>query len=163
MQDGYPESVAEVIDDRMRFNSAAFRAVRTFARSNPWKGSVKERKGKFLRLNQFLAAAYQKPAPELVFGDLDGSHSGSSHYIPALHRIVLVGKLSVVTYLHEFAHSRGKGERRACEWSINLFKRIWPEQYGRLRHVGHTLIRGERSSGRAFPEAQYTGDPESRQ
>lgn len=137
--DVYPSTVIEVLDDHMR--SAALRTVRAFAESRPWAGSVEERKEKFHELNRALSKAYDTTEPELVFGRLDGTSSGSSHYIPRLHRIVLVGKLSVVTYLHEFAHSRGMGEQGACRWSINLFRRCFPKQFGKLVHVGHTLIR----------------------
>ena len=137
----YPQTVAEVLDERMTFRPAALRAVCALRRSRPWHGTLDRRKEKFLRLNQDLAVAYGIPEPELRFDGLDGSHSGNSHYIPALHRIVMSGKLSVVTYLHEFAHSRGMGERGACRWSINLFRRCFPKEYARLTHVGHTLVR----------------------
>ncbi len=140
-RDDYPATVVEVMDDHMRFRPAALRAVLVFAESRPWAGSVQERKGKFRQLNRELSEAYGITEPELVFGRLDGTSSGSSHYIPRLHRIVLVGRLSVVTYLHEFAHSRGMGEQGACRWSINLFRRCFPRQFGKLIQVGHTLIR----------------------
>jgi hypothetical protein len=52
------------------------------------------------------------------------------------------GRLSVVTYLHEFAHALGRDERGACRWSINLFRRVFPEQFARLAASGHTLRRG---------------------
>ena len=140
-RDDYPATVVEVLDDQMRFRSAALRAVRAFADSCPWAGSVEERKEKFRQSNRALSQAYDITKPELVFGRLDGMSSGSSHYISRLHRIVIVGKLSVVTYLHEFAHSRGMGEQGACRWSINLFRRCFPKQFGKLIHVGHTLVR----------------------
>ena len=137
----YPATVVEVLDDQMRFSPAALRAVRAFSDARPWAGSVEERKEKFRKLNKELSEAYNITEPGLAFGRLDGMSSGSSHYIPHLHRIVLVGKLSVVTYLHEFAHSRGIGEQGACRWSINSFRRGFPKQFGKLIHVGHTLIR----------------------
>lgn len=140
-RDNYPETVNEVLDPNAKYKPAALRAVRSFARSRPWSGSLDERKEKFRRLNHDLADAYGIPEPELAFGSLDGSHSGNSHYIPAFHRITLLGKLSVVTYLHEFAHSRGMGERGACRWSINLFRRCFPRSFARLAHAGHMLVR----------------------
>jgi len=140
-RDDYPATVVEVLDDHIRFRPTALRAIRAFAESRPWAGSVDERKEKFRQLNRALSEAYGITEPELTFGRLDGTGSGSSHYIPHLHRIVLVGKLSVVTYLHEFAHSRGKGEKGACRWSINLFRRCFPKQFGKLVHIGHTLVR----------------------
>ena len=49
--------------------------------------------------------------------------------------------LSVLAYLHEFAHARGADERQACHWSINLFRRCFPRSFARCRAVGHTLVR----------------------
>jgi hypothetical protein len=136
----YPETVTEVLGDGARFKPAALRALREFRRSRPWRGSPQEREEKFRTLNRSLAAAYEMREPELVFEVLDGT-TGGGRYIPALHRVVLAGKLSVVTYLHEFAHARGFGERATCKWSINLFRRVFPRQFARLIHVGHMLVR----------------------
>lgn len=137
----YPETVAEVLDDNTRFKLAALCAIRIFAKSGPWSGTTDDRKEKFRKLNHDLAVAYGIREPDLLFGVLDGSSSCRSRYMSSSHEIVLTGKLSVVTYLHEFAHARGMGERGACRWSLNLFRRVWPRQYGRLTHHGHMLVR----------------------
>jgi len=137
----YPQCVLEVVDDQMTYRPEVIHVVRRFAQRQPWRGTVEDREAKFEQLNRDLAVAYGIAMPALNFKCIDGSSSGSSHYIPTQHRIVLVGKLSVVTYLHEFAHALGMDERGACQWSINLFKRCFPQQYGRLVHVGHMLIR----------------------
>ena len=137
----YPTTVLELVDEQMQFKASALRAVKRFAELSPWRGSLDERKEKFRGLNKSLADAYGIPEPDLQFEMIDGSSSGSSHYIRALHRIVLEGKLSVVTFLHEFAHARGKGEQGACRWSINLFRRCFPRQYSRLVGRGHMLIK----------------------
>ena len=137
----YPATVVEVLDDQISFRPATLRAAHIFAKSNPWRGSLDQRKKKICKLNQSLATVYGIRKPELVFGNLDGSSSGRSYYEPGRHRIALVGKLSVVTYLHEFAHARGMGEQGACRWSINLFRRCFPRQFSRLIQVGHTLVR----------------------
>lgn len=140
MSNDYPAMVIEIIDDAMRFKPATLKALRQFAASRPWHGSVSERKEKFRKLHKALSTAYGIIEPQLVFGLIVGSSSGASHYIQPIHRIVLVGRLSVVTYLHEFAHARGMGERNACRWSVNLFRQVFPRQYARLVHVGHTLV-----------------------
>ena len=77
-------------------------------------------------------------------------------YTPATHEIRLIGKLSVVTYLHEFAHARGADERQAVAWSVNLFARLFPRSFARLDQHGHTLViqRGRRRAG------QRPGDSE---
>ena len=137
----YPEAVIEVLDDDIQYPLAVTDAMKSFAETNPWKGSQNLRKKKFQRLNRDLARACSIQEPTLEFGLLDNGSSGASYYRPRDHRIVLVGKLSVVTYLHEFAHALGFDEEAACRWSINLFRRCFPRQYSRLIHVGHTLLR----------------------
>ena len=139
----YPEAVIEVLDDDIQYPPAVTDAVKGFAETNPWKGSQNSRRKKFQQVNRDLARACSIEEPTLNFGLLDGSSSGSSFYSPSDHRIVLTGKLSVVTFLHEFAHALGHDERKACRWSINLFRKCFPRQYSRLIHVGHTLVRPE--------------------
>jgi hypothetical protein len=138
----YPATVEQVLDPAMTFKPAALRAVRMFARSKPWRGSIAQRKEMFRRLNRALAAAYGIAEPRLVFAGVEaGAPSGRSSYRPLFHTITLAGRLSVVTYLHEFAHARGADERQACRWSINLFRRCFPRSFARCRAVGHTLVR----------------------
>jgi hypothetical protein len=47
----------------------------------------------------------------------------------------------VVTVLHEWGHVLGLGERGACRWSVNLFRRVFPREFERLARVGHLLVR----------------------
>jgi hypothetical protein len=137
----YPRSVAEVLDDRMTFRPAALRAVRAFARSKPWRGTFAERWDKFMALRQALSEAYGV-APILEFhGTEQPGAVGNGAYWPAFNKIVLVGRLSVVTFLHEFAHARGADERQAVRWSVNLFRRCFPRSFARCRQVGHLLVR----------------------
>ena len=140
----YPECVLEVLDDQMTFPREILSVVHRFAAADPWAGNIEQRKAKFRQLNRDLSrACHPLIEPDLTFGVIDGGPSGSSHYCPSQHQIVLVGRLSVVTYLHEFAHAMGMDERDACRWSINLFRRCFPKEYSRLIHVGHTLIQPE--------------------
>lgn len=137
----YPATAIEVLDDQMSFSSDLLQAVQRFAESGPWKGSTRSRQEKFRQLNCSMAETCGIEPPKLRFERMDGGTTGASHYIPRDHRIVMVGKLSVVTFLHEFAHALGYDERKACRWSINLFRECFPRQYSRLIHVGHTLVR----------------------
>jgi hypothetical protein len=139
-RDNYPSTVSEILDDRMTFRPEALRAVRAFRRSNPWRGTIAERFAKFRTLNEALADAYRMATPKLAARHITGSCSASSCYRPGKHAITLSGRLSVVTYLHEFAHARGCDERRAVRWSVNLFRRVFPGSYARCRHSGHMLI-----------------------
>lgn len=139
-RDEYPQTVQDVLDENMTFRPAALRAVRAFARSKPWRGTIDERHWKFRALHRALCEAYGlDPQPRLIFGNDHSTCSGSSCFIPAANAIVLRGRLSVVTYLHEFAHARGMRERQACRWSINVFRRCFPLSWGRARFDGHMI------------------------
>jgi hypothetical protein len=115
---GYPRTAAECLRDGMKFRRGVIPAVREFRRAGPWRGTLAQRKRKFRRLNEPLARAYGMPAPELRFERIDGGFSGASYCLrrgdgrPAV--ITMRGKLSVVTFLHEFAHALGRDERGAC-------------------------------------------------
>ena len=137
----YPETVVEVLDDEITYPDELLCVMRIFSAAKPWSGSTQSRKRKFSDVTRMMATACQIDEPTLTFGSLDEGSSGSSFYSPGEHRITLTGKLSVVTFLHEFAHAMQMDEKDACKWSINLFRRCFPKQYSRLVHVGHTLIR----------------------
>ena len=137
-QPNYPATVAEVLDPPVRFRPQTVAAVKRFARSKPYRGSVEERKQKFLALHRELCRVYRKRT-RLDFGVLEGGDSGSSYYCPATDQITLCGKLSVITALHEFAHALGKDERGAVRWSVNLFRLCFPRSFARCQPAGHTL------------------------
>lgn len=130
----YPRTVAEVLDVNRKYKPDVLRAVRTFRRSRPWRGTVAERREKLAALHRTLCAAYGLTVA------LRFCH-GPDCFIPATSEIRL-SKPSVVTYLHEFAHAAfGSCERTACGWSINLFRRVFPRSFARCRQAGHMLYR----------------------
>lgn len=143
----YPQTVIEILDDRIRFPQSVINAMRCFADWGPWSGNRKDRRNKIRHLNRRLAAALGVLAPELRFVSGRRACGRGSCYVVRLHQIILVGKISVVTYLHEFAHSLGLDEMGACRWSINLFRLCFPEKYSRLSHEGHILVRSHPVSG----------------
>ena len=134
----YPRSVSEVLDRQIRFRKSTVLAVSLFKSNRPWSGSLDERKQKFIKLHHDLCRIYDKRTI-LRFGALNGGSSGNSSYARAADVITLRGKLSVVTYLHEFAHVLGRDERGACRWSINLFAKYFSEQFVRCSRQGHML------------------------
>lgn len=130
----YPRTVAEVLDDTITYRPAVLAAMRTFRRARPWVGTPRARGAKLRALNDALALAYGIDAPRLRTGGTAASYS------PGTHTITL-DRLSVVTFLHEFGHALGKNERQTCRWSINLFRRVFPRSFARLRARGHMLIK----------------------
>jgi len=142
MPANYPSTVAEVIRPQRKYKPEVLAALREFRSSKPWRGTVAERKQKFLSLHQALTAIYGRPVQlEFQVGDTE-SERGNGYCTADRRTIVLVGKLSVVTYLHEFSHSIfGPDERQACDWSINLYRRIFPRSAARMSTVGHLIVR----------------------
>jgi hypothetical protein len=122
----------------MKFRPGVLAAVRRFKAGKPYRGSLDERKLKFSTLHQDLCCIFSKQTT-LNFGVIDDSPSDASSYCPGTDTITLKGKLSIVTYLHEFAHALGRDERGACKWSVNLFKRTFPVLFSRCAQDGHTL------------------------
>ena len=139
----YPDSVAEVLRPNKKYNPDTLRALKRFRRSKAWRGDFQEKKAKFQSLHAALCEVYGM-STELRFVNIGGGDSGSSHFIPARNRIVLEGRFSVVTYLHEFGHAKGMDERKACIWSINLFKRIFPKSFERCEFQGHMVVNNNR-------------------
>ena len=136
----YPPTVAECLDDSMRFRVSTLNALRMYRSLKPWRGDDRERERKLRVLHEALCIIYRVVVPLVV--ECGGGDSGGSSYNGINRTITLRGRLSVVTYLHEFAHALGKlDEREACRWSINLFRRVFPREFDRLAHDGHTLRR----------------------
>lgn len=152
----YPATAQECLHPNAKFRPAVLRAVRTFRRAKPWRGTQQERIIKFAHLHQQLCQIYRLPV-ELRFSiGAAESDSGHSHYSPAARQIVLSGRLSVITYLHEFAHARfGRSERKAVTWSLNLFRRTFPRSFARLQFEGHVA----RRAGERLPGLQLVTEP----
>lgn len=147
MKTHYPRTVAECLDPHRKYKPAVLRAVRAFASSKPFTGTIAERQEKFKALNTALAAAYGVTEPCLIFQTDESQDSGSSCFVPASKTIFLRGRLSAVTMLHETGHALfGKSERKACRWSLNLFRRCFPRSWARLRFEGH-VVRAEGREG----------------
>jgi hypothetical protein len=91
MNNSYPETVAEVIDDQMKFKPAVLAAVHAFKASHPWRGTLDERHAKFRKLYADLSAAYAIEPPRLIFGNDHVSDSGRSAYLPTMRTVILAG------------------------------------------------------------------------
>jgi hypothetical protein len=66
--------------------------------------------------------------------------SGNSSYDPLTHTITLRGKFSIITSLHEFGHARGFDEEDTVIWSVNIFKRLFPNSFIKLVGADHMMI-----------------------
>lgn len=111
------------------------RVMRAFARSKPWRGTPGERQKKFEALDAELCKTYDFLGA-LEFVDIrEGADSLSSHLQPrgGVTNIVLVGKMSVITYLYLFATAQFQKTRpEAMAWTLACFKKFFPLSASRL-------------------------------
>jgi hypothetical protein len=143
-----PTTVEEVLRADYEFKPEVVEAVKAFRRAKPWRGSPQERQAKFTQFNADLARAIGIAAPTLAFNDLDPMVDPQTLVFPSemsrcdrrTKTIYLIGKLSVVTYLHLFMALTGANIRTRFEWSLNLFARFFPISYASCRHVGPFLL-----------------------
>lgn len=136
----YPRTAQEVLNPPVVFKQSTIGAVTNFKINNPWEGSIEDRFAKFRQLNDDLNKIYGKSV-SLEKGRINFSDSGSSYFNAVDNVIVLKGRLSVITYLHEYAHVLGKDERQAVRWSLNLFKQVFPDKFARLGFMGHVAVK----------------------
>lgn len=129
----------------MKFKKEAVTALMTFKRKKTFKLEEQDRIEAMQVLLKDLAEAYNITAPvELVVSDLNGEHSGSSYVMPPMSMmnpqekwvIVMQGKLSIITLLHEFGHVRGKGQVEAQVFALNLFRKAYSKAFEKLVVIG---------------------------
>ena len=135
----YPQTLQDIgLDPNAKFKPAALRAVRRFAASKPWRGTLEERRAKFETLNRDLGEAYGVEPPLLVVAGRGEGDSGASSYCPVTNTITMRGRLSVITFLHEWGHRfHGRSEHKACRWSLNIFRKVFKKSWLRLSFEGH--------------------------
>ncbi len=68
--------------------------------------------------------------------------STKSSYYNSKKETIVLNKPSILTALHEFAHHiKGPSEKKACRWSVQLFKIVFYKSYKQLNWKGHMLIK----------------------
>lgn len=150
--ENYPQTVNEIIDDEMEYPEGVVEAVENWKKKKLWGSSTNlERLIGLAEMAVELSLIYNIECPLVKVDqsiDLDATvrdtklqKSGSSNYNLTTHMITMSGNLSIITFLHEYGHALQKGERSATAWSVNLFKRVFPNQFEKLDHSQHTLIR----------------------
>jgi len=97
----YPATSREVTRDDYPFAEGVVDALKRFKAKKTWL-SDSDRFKALQELVRDLAAAQGIAAPTLAKGCIGGSFSGNSYYHPTSHKIVLCGRLSIITTLHEF-------------------------------------------------------------
>jgi hypothetical protein len=104
-----------------------------------WKGSLGEKLEKFKIIHKELNRITGKDIRLRINMDAFESaneNSGASNWSDGTNTITMVGRLSVITLIHEWGHALGMGEEETSTWSNDLFKRSFPNSWGRLQNIG---------------------------
>ena len=141
----------------MELSNTVKTALLEFKASKPWTGTQEERGNKFQLLHDVLCKSYNIDCSLDLSRVEDGVYSGRSFISFGDHTTIhIIGKLSVVTYLHEFAHAIYRAEHPVTEvgelgeleyranhaaasqvfatnWSLALFEEYFPKNFARLR------------------------------
>lgn len=133
----YPEK--PIWNDDMKFKSATIIALQAFKAQYPYKIGYEKRKEGLQALNRALDSVYGRNVV-LDFHSPELEDSFQSHYDRLTDTITMVGKLSIITYLHEYAHALGKDEYGAVKWSLSLFKRVYPIAFEKLNPLNHCMV-----------------------
>jgi hypothetical protein len=126
-------------------NLKVIAALQEFKKMDPWKGSVGERIDKFRWLHKQMNIITHKEVHLAFFlpaSIKDWYNSGGSFYTMENGReyIVLQGRLSVITFLHEWGHALGMEQQEAQEWATMLFQKVWPEKMAKLQQLPDGML-----------------------
>lgn len=111
-----------------KYKTGVIGSVMLFKRDCPYASGDENRWDGLCKLTSLLNNIYGI-TPSLAWVNSEDSHSFNSYYNKTDDVIVMVGRLSIITFLHEYAHARGMDEKQANAWSMGLFKRVYPQSY----------------------------------
>jgi len=159
---GYPDTPL-VFGPEVKFKLGVIAAIKRFKKKKTHLRTSYERLEAMRELARDLGMVYgarrEVQVAAVCLVEDETADSRSSFYHRKTNTIVMVEKLSIITFLHEFAHALGKDEVGATRWSLTLFKRVWPDQFERLQPDGHTLIMPNGESEDNEPDVRSTTSP----
>jgi hypothetical protein len=128
-----------IVDETLHFMPEVVDAVNEFKRTSPYSRGDDNRWNGLCRL-LFRLNSHYKTVVSLAYIEDDKKTSLRSRFIIDRNIIVMVGKLSLITFLHEYFHALGLNEHYAVKYSVSLFKKCFPEAYEKLYSYQHCLI-----------------------
>ena len=130
----------------MKYRIGVVAALKAFRSTKPWRGTLEERKAKFRVIHAELNRIYNRSVVLVLDGVREPETKlGNGWYQPGTQTMALVGKLSVVTLLHEWGHALyGHSEAKAIRYSIGLYKRVFRKSAAQhlttIRPYGQHLV-----------------------
>ncbi len=115
----------------MEINPDIIELLKEFKRTKVWRGSIDERKQKFMACHGNLNQLYGRNI-KLVFKEVTPENerisciSGLSAYSEEFDTMVLFGKLSVITFIQLWGRAIGITPVDSIQWSKEIFDRVFP-------------------------------------
>ena len=134
--------ISDYIDDTIEYAPGTVQALKHFKSKKTFTESTEVRLIAMQILVDEIAVAYSFPiTPTVIARNITGNSSGNSsaELYRVLYgespRIIMEGKLSIITLLHELAHILliSSDELLVQRWAINLFRKVYPKQFAKLR------------------------------
>ena len=130
----------------LSFKPEVLAALRAFRAEKPWRGTRDERVIKFDRLHRDLCGIYElqwtfdySRVPEL---ELEHGNGGLDREGQA---IVLIGKLSVVTYLFCLGGILFNDREKALSWATGLYRITFPLSAHRMTYQNGLVLKPDAS------------------
>ena len=143
--DSYPTR-EEILDGDPKHKASVIKMVKQWKKETWWEARKGAQPIKFQALSDIISniasEIYKKPV------DVEyNPETYSCAYSPARNVIIINSSLSVISALHELAHHLfGASEKKACIWSVHLFRKTFPTAYSRLEWDGHMMVKAAVSS-----------------
>lgn len=133
-------------------NESAFKsALKKAKKSKLWRGTIEERKQKFIALHSELNAIYGRDI-KLEFIDVSANYdtvsgaSGASGYIAPINTLFIVHKLSVITFIQLWIRALGVDTVSSVSLSEDIFKEIFPLSARKLVNINGLFIKASDAS-----------------
>jgi len=121
------------------------KTLKDFRKEKPWRGSLEERVAKWTsfvsKLGEMAGLTIRfvyYPNPQEDPEGIIRTRVSTADLQYAGLRIVLIGKVSVITALMQFAcmleddQGTGPNDEEALDWAYGLFKEVWPSLAAKL-------------------------------
>ena len=137
------DELRELLRREYAYKEGINEALLSFKAERPFKQELEAKKGCFKRLHENLNGIHNRKTGLIFHSSIENNtQSGNSHFNLMEDSITLMGRISLITYLHEYAHALGfNNELDARAWSIKLFKKTFPKSFKKLKYVNGMMLK----------------------
>lgn len=129
-------TVAEAINDNIRFTPEIVLAIKHARASKLFQGTLQERQEKFRKMHTELSEAMGVKIKLEFASGTSLSRVGRRRNTGIIH-----GRLSLVTYLHLVAQAAEYDANGQLTFAVNLFRKYFPRSFANCQQIGIYLVK----------------------